>query len=408
MGKFLKRAFSLCVCIFFALSLYASETGEIRGKVMDGEGVPLPGVTITAQSPNLQGTRSVYSDENGNFKIPLLPVGKYSLTFELSGFEKITQTGYDVRLDFTISIEVVMKMTAISEAITVSAETPLIDKTKVDTSYRLNADDLARAPIQERTIQEIVTYTPGVTGTRASTVYGTDTGLPSFRGEGEEGNNWLVDGLSSRGSRKNDPGVRINFDSWAEVQVISDPFEPDMGHSMGGIVNIVTKSGGNEFHGEVGALIRNRHLRADRKEQLSVATVPSTSINQYYGNIGGPIIKDKLWFFLSNNYHRTADVTDAESIGWLNFPSGEKKLNTNNLFGKITYTPHVNHTFSFSGTLDTFLSQSGGIGLPETYTKAVYTHYSYRINYKGIIDQNTFLEAAFGQTDRDSTLKPLE
>jgi hypothetical protein len=107
MGKFFKRVFSFGVCVFFALSLFASETGEIRGKVVDGEGVPIPGVTITAQSPNLQGTRSVYSDEKGNFKIPLLPVGKYSLTFELSGFEKLTQTGYDVRLDFTVSIEVV-------------------------------------------------------------------------------------------------------------------------------------------------------------------------------------------------------------------------------------------------------------------------------------------------------------
>ncbi|UCE22331.1 MAG: TonB-dependent receptor [Candidatus Aminicenantes bacterium] len=408
MNLFFKRGFTFAVCVCLAVSLFASETGEVKGKVMDEEGELLPGVTVTAKSPSLQGVRSVLTDKNGNFKFPLLPVGEYSLTFELSGFEKVTQAGYDVRLGFTVSIEVVLKIGIVTEEIVVVAETPLIDKTKADTSYRMNADDLAHAPVQGRTIQEIVSYTPGVTGVRANTIDGTDTGLPSFRGEGEEGNNWLVDGLSARGARKNDSGVAINFDAWKEVQVISDPFEPDMGHSLGGIVNIVTKSGGNEFHGELGALIRNRNLRAERKDQLSVVTVPDTSISQYFGNLGGPIIKDKLWFFISNNFHGTADQTEAETIGWLTFPSGERNLNTNNLFGKITFTPHKNHTFSLSGTLDKFLSQSGGIGLTETYTKTVYTDYSYRINYRAIIDQNTFLEAAFGQSDRDSTVKPLD
>jgi hypothetical protein len=78
------------------------------------------------------------------------------------------------------------------------------------------------------------------------------------------------------------------------------------------------------------------------------------------------------------------------------------------LFGKITFTPQEKHTFSLSGTLDKFVSQSGGIGLPETYSKTVYTDYSYRINYRGIINQNTLLEAAWGQSDRDSSEKPLE
>jgi len=408
MSKFFKQVFTFAVCLFFVSSLFAAETGEIKGKVTDEEGAPLPGVSITARSPSLQGKRGAVTDENGNFRFPLLPIGKYSLTFELSGFEKVTQTGYAVRLGFTVSIEVVLKMATIAEEIVVIAESPLIDKTKTDNSYRLNADDLTRAPVQGRTIQEIVSYTPGVTGVRANTIYGSGTGLPSFRGEGEEGNNWLVDGLSARGAMTNDAGVAINFDSWDEVQIISDGFVPDLGQSLGGIINIVTKSGGNEFHGELGALIRDWHLRDERKDQLSVVTEPNTSIHQYFGNLGGPIIKDKLWFFVSDNFHRTSDDTDVETIGWLTFPSGKRRLNTNNLFGKITFTPHERHTFSLSGTLDTFVSQSGGTGLLETYSKTTYTDYSYRINYRGILTQNTLLEAAFGQSDQDSTLKPLE
>ncbi|UCE40677.1 MAG: TonB-dependent receptor [Candidatus Aminicenantes bacterium] len=239
----------LALCFVITGVLWASETGEIRGRVLDEEGGPLPGVTITAKSSQLQGSRTAITDDKGLFKLPLLPFGIYSLTFELPSFSELTQSGYHVRLDFTISIEVVLQMEAIAEEVSVTAEQPLIDKTKVDTSYRINTDDLNRAPIQARTIQELVAYTPGVTGVRADTIIGSGIGLPSFRGEGVEGNNYLVDDLSIHGSRFNDPGVTLNYDAWEEVQVVSDRFSPDWGQALGGTVNIVTKSGGNEFHG---------------------------------------------------------------------------------------------------------------------------------------------------------------
>ncbi len=374
---------------------------------MDDEGAPLPGVSVLAKSSKLQGVRSSITNVDGFFKFPLLPIGVYSLTFELTGFENVTYSGYNVRLGFTLSLEIVLKMETLSEEVIVTAVAPLIDKTNTDNSYRLNAEDLAYTPVQTRTIDEIAAFTPGVTGVRADTINGEGTGLPSFRGAGEEGNNWLVDGLSQRGVRRNDAGVAINYDAWEEVQIISDGFTPDMGQSLGGIINIVTKSGGNEFHGEVGALIRDWNLRAEREDQLSVVTEPNTSIHQYFGNIGGAVIKDKLWFFLSNNFHRTAEDSEGGSIGWLTFPSGKLRRQTNNLFGKITYSPQVNHTLSFSGTLDAFINQSGGTGLVETYEKDVFTDYSYRLNYRSILSENSLFEAAFGQYNTDFSTKPL-
>ena len=413
MSKFFKLTITFAVCLFLMNSLFAVETGEIRGKVTDDGGMPLPGVTVTASSPNLQGTRSVITGENGNFRLSLLPIGTYSVTYELEGFTSRTEKGYFVRLGMTLSIQVAMTLATVEEEITVIAESPLIDKTKTDTSYRMSAEDLARVPILGRTIQEIVAYTPGVTGVRADTLDGTDVALagggkmPSFRGEGGEGNNWLVDGLASSGARTNDPGVEINFDSWEEVQIISDGFTPDLESAVGGVINIVTKSGGNVFHGEAAALIRDYHLRAERRDQLSIVTVPDTSIHQYYANIGGPIIKDKLWFFLSDNFFRSADDTEEETIEWLTYPAGARRKYTNNVFGKATFAAHENHTLSLSGTFDKFLSQKGGTGLPERYTKTTYTDYSYRLNYKGILTQDTLLEAAFGQQNQDQNRKPL-
>ncbi len=393
---------------FSVIPLCAEQTGEIWGNIADEQIEPLPGVTITAKSPKLQGTRTTISDKEGNFRLPLLPVGSYSLTFELAGFEKLTTIENEVRLGATLSISVTMKISSVSEEVTVTAGNPLIDKTRGDNSYRLRREDLVQVPSQSRTIAEVVSFTPGVTGVRTNTITGVDTGLPSFRGEGDAGNNWLVDGLSTKGNSQNDPGARINYDAWEEVQIISDGFAPELGHAQGGFINILTKAGGNEFHGELGTLLRGHNLRAKRQDQLSVASLPDTSLSQFYGNLGGPLFKDRIWFFLSDNVHRSLDVTEAQSVGWLTIPAGRKALNTNNLFAKITCTPRANHTLSLSGTLDKFLDQTGGIGVPETYEKTTFTDYSYRINYRGILSQNTLLTAAWGQNRRKSETGPLD
>jgi hypothetical protein len=397
-------AFLGAVC----LQAFGQQTGEIRGKVADEQDTALPGVSITARSTKLQGIRTAVSDPEGNFRLPLLPVGIYSITYELNGFEKLTVEGNEVRLGFTSSISVALKMAAVSEEITVTAENPLIDKVNADNSYRLKGDDLTRIPSQARTIEEVVAYTPGITGVRDNTVTGTGTGLPSFRGEGDAGNNWYIDGLSTKGVVMNDPGVRINYDAWEEVQIISDGFDPALGQSQGGFINVITKSGGNAFHGEIGTLIRDWHLRANRESQLAVVSEPDTSLHQFFGNLGGPILKDKLWFFVSNNFHRTLDDSKQQSIGWLTVPPGSRRLSTNNIFGKATFTPQKNHTFSLTATLDKSLSQSGGIGVPETYEKTDYEDYSYRINYRGILSQDTLLTAAWGQNRRKSDRAPLD
>ena len=406
------RPFYLWTIVFLAVApLAAQQTGEIRGKITEEKGEVLPGVAVTARSPSLQGIRTAISDREGFFRLPLLPVGIYELAFELPSFEKLVIVGQAVRLGFTVDLAVTLKPAKVAEEVTVVAAAPLIDKTKSDNSYRLNSDDLARIPTQARTIAEVVGMTPGVTGSRVNTIsggansaLGAETGLPSFRGEGDGGNNWLVDGLSTKSVVYNNSGIRINFDSWEEVQIVSDGFAPEMGQGLGGFVNVVTKSGGNAFHGDLGNLIRDSNLRAQQTEQLSAATLPETSLYQYFGNLGGPIVKDKLWFFVSDNYFRNRDRTESQNIGWLTIPSGDRKVSTNNIFGKFTFTPRKNHTVSLNGTLDKFLNQNGGIGLPETQTKAETTDYFYRFNYRGILSDNLLLTAALGQNRQKSTL----
>ena len=127
----------LLLCLFCLITtgeMRAEQTGEIYGKVTDVEGEPLPGVGITAKSPSLQGIRSALSDNNGNFRLPLLPVGEYSLTYELDGFEKLTTTGNKLHLGAALSVSVILKTASLSEEIIVRADNPLIDRTDADNS----------------------------------------------------------------------------------------------------------------------------------------------------------------------------------------------------------------------------------------------------------------------------------
>ncbi|HOW84510.1 MAG TPA: TonB-dependent receptor [Candidatus Aminicenantes bacterium] len=408
---------SLILLLFFG-ALSAQQTGEIRGKVADEAGEALPGVSITARSPSLQGARTALSDKSGSFRLPLLPVGAYALTFELAGFEKLTMTGNSVRLGLALSLTVVLRPSTVREEVTVVASNPLIDATLADVSQRLNSGDLALAPTQARTIAEIVDLTPGVTGVRTNTVTGgadqnwitdltAESGLPGFRGAGNGANNWFVDGLSTKGVAYGDPGVRLNFDAWDEVQIVSDGFSPLWGQGVGGFINIVTRSGGNAFHGELGGLIQGAGLRARRKEQMSAVSVPEASRGQYYANLGGPIVKDKLWFFVSDDFFANTDRTREQTLVWLTVPDGKRRASTNNLLGKITLTPRQGQTVSLSGTIDEFLDQSGGIGVPETYTRPDYSRHSYRLNYRAILSPNAFLTAAWGQNRNSFGIQPL-
>ncbi len=133
MRKGLWLFFIPVVCLLFVGSLLAIETGEIKGKVMDEDGAPLPGVTVMIKSPSLQGIRSTVTAVDGTYRFPLLPIGKYDVTYEIKGFEKKTEQGYDVRLGFTLTLETKLKLSALEEEVVVTAQTPIIDKTKTDT-----------------------------------------------------------------------------------------------------------------------------------------------------------------------------------------------------------------------------------------------------------------------------------
>lgn len=400
-----------CFFCFFCLSpAQASETGEIKGKVQDESEAALPAVEITAASPSLQGLRTILSSRNGDFHFALLPVGNYSLTFKLQGFNTVVQENVQVRLGMVTSFVVTMKPARIEEKVVVTAETPFIDKTSTDTSYHLSAKDLEKIPSQNRTLVDVVKFTPGVTGIRTNTRYGkAEQGQPSFRGEGEEGNNWFVDGLAISGVRLRSSGMPLNFDSIEEIQIISDPFSPEYGSTYGGIINMVTRSGSNELEGEFSLVFTDKKLQASRQPQLSVVSEPEYFSNSnWYFNLGGPLIKDKLWFFISENFFSNTEETKDGFVDYLFIPGGTKTTRNNNLFAKLTYSLSSNHNLSLTTSYNKSFRQKGGTGISDLYEQKTFSDLYFRVNYKGILNSSTFIEAGAGQVKRDSLREPTD
>ena len=402
--------FVLGTVIVMMAYLLAIETGEVQGKVQDENGSSLPGVEIIARSPSLQGSRSVLSSKSGEFRLPLLPVGTYDLTFRLEGFQTLVQKEVIVRLGQVTSLTATLKLSAIKEEAAVTAEAPLIDKTSTDTSFSLTSTDLAKVPSQNRTVVDAVKFAPGVTGVRFNTRRGRAIeGQPSFRGEGEEGNSWVVDGLAISGVRMKNSGVGINLDSIDEIQIISDSFSPEYGPAYGGIINMVTKSGSNEWKGETALIFVDRNLQAARQPQLSSVSEPDYFSNYSgYFNAGGPIVKDKLWFFVSDNVYFDRQQTKDANLSYFFVPGGEKTSVSNNLFAKLTYAVNSYHNLSLTSVLNKSLSQKGGIGFPEMFEKNPFTDIVARLNYKGILDNSTFIEAGLGFLRRRSNIRPAD
>ena len=410
MKKIKITIFLLTLFLFTNIGLLAIETGEIRGKVVDSQGTALPGVEITARSPSLQGSRTVISTSKGEFHFPLLPVGTYTLHFRLSGFTSVTQEAVVVRLGQVTDLKVMLKTSPLKEEIVVTAKAPLIDKTSTDTSFHLSSQDLERIPAQNRTVVDVIKFAPGVTGVRMNTRRGTASeGQPSFRGEGEEGNNWIVDGLSISGVRLRNSGMQLNYDSIDEIQIISDPFSPEFGSAYGGIINIVTKSGSNEFKGELSLIFQDKKLQASRQPQFSVVSEPAYFSNyNWYFDLGGPIVKDKLWFFLSNNFFTDTEETEDTVVDYFFVPGGKKTTRHNNLFTKFSYALSNNHNLSLTTVYHRSLGQKGGTGIPDLFEEKTFSDFIFRLNYKGILNSSTFIEAGLGRVKRDSLQEPVD
>jgi hypothetical protein len=280
-------------------------TGVIEGIVTDEGGGRLPGATVTLRNTATNFEKVVTTGSDGSFRGLLLPLGPYRITVELSGFAKLVREGVDLGVGQTVNLKLALHVSAAGE-ITVTAEAPIIETTRAEGAVRIDERAIDDLPNNGRNFLDYIKLTPGVT-----TVQGPDGDELSINGQKGIQNNVSVDGADfnnpffgeQRGGQR--PAFTFNLDAVKEVVVVADGASAEFGRSSSGFVNVVTKSGTNQLQGSAHGFYKNQDL-SSRAQQPGGGLAPKVDENQIQAGftLGGPLVRDKAFFFLSTDYQR--------------------------------------------------------------------------------------------------------
>ena len=318
-GRQMKRIRSALLPAFLFLGLspafafaQAGSTAQISGTVKDQSGGVLPGVDVTVTQTDTSFTRSAVSDENGGYVIPNLPVGPYRLEANLQGFRAYVQTGIVLTVNATPAVNVVMALGEVSEQISVRANAAMVETRSTGVGQLIENQRVLELPLNGRQVTDLLLLSPGVTvntagGFASSRNYPT---VPISVAGGSPGSTvYMMDGASH-----NDPGTNFNLpvpfpDALQEFRIETSALQARYGHHASAIVNVVTKSGTNELHGSAFEFIRDGRFNAKNAFALSK---DSLRRNQFGGAMGGPIAKNRLFFF--GGYQGTIIHTDPSTL----------------------------------------------------------------------------------------------
>ncbi|MDW8355406.1 MAG: carboxypeptidase regulatory-like domain-containing protein [Bryobacterales bacterium] len=294
------RAWRVVVLAAASLNLAAQvNTGEIRGTVLDPSGGVLTGVRVTAVDSDRGTTRWVQTDSQGSYSFTALSSGIYRMRFEASGFNTHVMEGVELRVGDVLVLETVMQVGTVTTEVNVTAEPPLIDPGRTQQANTLDLTRIENLPINRRNYLDFALLAPGVVETD-HLVDDTDfrvaqtpqSGL-SFGGSNGRGNMVSIDGMENY---YNSGGVRPSLSQEAvqEFQINRNSFSAELGNAFGGVINIVSKSGTNEFRGNLFGFLRHRHVQA--RNYFDPGKSAFTR-GQYGATAGGPLRRDKAFLF---------------------------------------------------------------------------------------------------------------
>ena len=300
-------ACSLIVLLGLATSAFAQGTGDIVGRIVDASGAVLPGVTVTATNRATNIGRATVTSETGDYAFTLLQIGTYDVKAELPGFTSQSMTitlstGDRARVDARLDVGV------LSENVTVAGDAPLLQTDTSRVSSRLTAETVENAPIAGRNIINMVQLTPGASeGAANATISGNrpddrrQTSAVSINGNPENDNLQLVDGLDNTERVMGGMGIKPSIDAIQEVVVQTNLYSAENGRTLGGVINIVTKSGTNQLHGSGFYFLRNQHFDA---QDFFAVSKPLNHLNQFGGSLGGPLRTNRTFFFVDYDQGR--------------------------------------------------------------------------------------------------------
>ena len=368
--SFVLLTISLLLC---AGLLTAQQTNaKIFGTVQLEDGSLVPGVTVEATSPKLVGKTTAITDENGTFRLVNLTPGFYKLVFSLQGFQTVYRENIQLTLEQTLNLKITMKLGNIEEMVTITGQVAQIDVKSTAKGMTLTREVFQTLP-RGRNFDSLVTAVPGVSS-EVLLLGGT-----SVDGASGLENMYYIDGADTTNIKNGSSGQSVSFDFVDEVQVKASGYSAEFGGSLGGVINVVTRSGGNEFHGEVLGYFSGSALRSKSRDILDLDLNDASKAvyfpyNTYYGvnddqryegglNLGGYILRDKLWFFgsvIPSYYTNTRTTTYPDGGPTVPWKRVENQMNYS---VKLTAQPFknlrlgasvVNNFYKYKGDLSNF------------------------------------------------------
>ena len=398
--KFFALAIFAVFSLFFVTATMAqsSTTGEVIGVVTDSNGAVVPNAAVTLSGPNLIRSQSTTSGADGQYRFSSVPPGRYTVeTTATSGFSAYKQDNVEVNLGRSTSTNITLQVAGSTSIVDVVA-TPEIDQNSNVTGSNISTEFFSNIPTS-RTVQGLYTIAPTVARSGLRDASGRDRD-PSVGGSSGPENSYILDGVTTTDPAFGGGGSNLPFEFVQEVEIKTGSYGADQGLSTGGVFNVITKSGGNEFHGDVFAYGNPTSFVRDTKHFPFVGLAPNGFSEVDAGaDLGGPIIKNRLTFFVAfNPQYRTNQYltqTFRQEV--------EGKIKTPFYSGKLSWVINNNNTFTFS-TFGDYTTQEGhlfggsGFGANLNSFQGTVetggTNYAVRLNSN--IRQNWIGEFSFG------------
>ncbi|HEY0320725.1 MAG TPA: TonB-dependent receptor [Pyrinomonadaceae bacterium] len=409
-----------------ALSMSAaaqtSTTGTIEGTVLDINGAAVPGVTVTVTSPNLITPQTATTNDEGHYRLLNLPPGRYTVAVAASqGFAEFKQENVEVNLSRTSSLDVKLQLAGASASITVTDTSgAAVDVASNTTGTNISTEQFSNFPTQ-RTVQSIYSIAPTAVRSGLRDASGRERD-PSVGGASGPENNYILDGINTTDPAFGGSGANLPFEFIQEVEIKTGAFGAEYGRATGGIFNVITKSGGNEIRGDAYGYFTTKGLVRGTTSFPNTGSAPNGFSEIDAGiDIGGPIKKDKIWFFGAFNPQRRKNFYLSQT---LRTPL-ENRVTTPFYAGKITWAINQKNVFTFSTFADYtkiegFLANTGtnnpttnvsgfGANINQSFNGVQETggsNYAFRLN--STITPNMIGEFSFGLHFQRNNLIPAE
>jgi outer membrane receptor protein involved in Fe transport len=355
LSRIMPATLVLCLALLATSgSAQTSTTGTIEGTVTDPNGAVVPGATVKVTSPNLMRVQTATSDSQGRYRIANLPPGKYTVTVEaVSGFAKFEQADISVNLSTTTTADVKLQPQGATASVEVVAGAATVDVSSNTSGTNVSTEQFSNFPTQ-RTVQSLYTIAPTASRSGLRDASGRDRD-PSVGGASGPENNYILDGVSVTDPAFGGSGANLPFEFVQEIEIKTGAYGADIGKSTGGVFNVITKSGSNEFHGDGFFYGNPQKFTRNTKNFPFTGAAPNgfSEIDAGF-DLGGPIKKDKLWFFGAFNPQRRENRFLTQTFR----QDVSSEVTTPFYAGKVTYGVSDKHILTFS-TFGDFTRQEG-------------------------------------------------